>query len=245
MLAMEKTLPSGLRITDLEVGSGDEVVFGNIIEVHYRGALTNGSEFDASYNRGSTFSFQIGAGNVIKGWEEGLQGMKIGGKRQLIIPPELGYGSRGAGTRIPPNSTLVFEVELIDIDVIQTSFANLNSLDQIGMSIGRLYTAAFGRVPDESGYSYWRNLVNDPLTNYRDIAESFVNSAEFQTIAAPDASSDIFTTALYMNVLGRTPDSGGLSFWTSQLNDGLQSRTDVLIGFANSAENVALFETLL
>tara|TARA_B100000674_G_scaffold13257_1_gene9820 strand:+ start:166 stop:894 length:729 start_codon:yes stop_codon:yes gene_type:complete len=242
---MDKILPSGLRIIDLQAGSGDEVVFGNIVEVHYRGALPNGDVFDDSYNRGSTFSFQVGAGNVIKGWDEGLQGMQIGGKRQLIIPPELGYGSRGAGPGIPPNSTLVFEVELIDIDSIQTSFANLSSLDQIGMSIGRLYTAAFGRVPDEAGYNYWRNLVNDPLINYRDIAESFVDSAEFQSIAAPDTSSDIYTTALYMNVLGRTPDSAGLSFWTSKLNEGLQDRADVLISFANSAENVALFNTLL
>ena len=109
---MEKILPSGLRIIDLQAGSGDEVVFGNIVEVHYRGALPNGDVFDDSYNRGSTFSFQVGAGNVIKGWDEGLQGMQIGGKRQLIIPPELGYGSRGAGPGIPPNSTLVFEVEL-------------------------------------------------------------------------------------------------------------------------------------
>ena len=242
---MQTTLPSGLVIDDLEVGTGEEVTFGKIAEVHYRGTLTNGDEFDNSYKRGSTFSFQVGAETVIEGWDEGLQGMKIGGRRQLIIPPSLGYGSRGAGDKIPPNSTLVFEIELIGVEAIESSLTSLNSLDQIGMSIGRLYTAAFGRVPDESGYSYWRSLVNDPLINYRDIADSFVDSPEFQKIAAPDASSDEFTTALYVNVLGRAPDSGGISFWTAQLDGGIQDRTDVLINFANSSENIALFETLL
>ena len=102
---MQTTLPSGLVIDDLEVGTGEEVTFGKIAEVHYRGTLTNGDEFDNSYKRGSTFSFQVGAEAVIEGWDEGLQGMKIGGRRQLIIPPSLGYGSRGAGdkSRIRPS----------------------------------------------------------------------------------------------------------------------------------------------
>ena len=242
---METILPSGLRLNDLEMGTGDEVTFGQIVDVHYRGTLINGNEFDNSYDRGETFSFQVGAGSVIKGWDEGLQGMKIGGRRQLIIPPSLGYGSRGAGASIPPDSTLVFEVELIGINAIETSLTTLNPLDEIGMSIGRLYTAAFGRVPDESGYGYWRNLVNDPLINYRSIAESFIDSPEFQSVAAPDASSSEFASALYLNVLGRKPDSNGLSFWEDQLEGGLQDRTDVLIGFANSRENVFIFETQL
>lgn len=242
---MSTTLPSGLLINDLEVGTGEELTFGKIAEVHYRGRLVNGDEFDSSYSRGSTFSFQVGAETVIQGWDEGLQGMRIGGKRQLIIPPSLGYGSVGAGASIPPDSTLVFDIELIGVEVVESSLASLSSIDQIGMSIGRLYTAAFGRLPDESGYSYWRSSINDPLINYRDIADSFVGSAEFQKIAAPGASSAEFTTALYENVLGRAPDSSGISFWTSQLDAGLQDRTEVLISFANSRENIALFQTLL
>ena len=109
------TMPSGLRITELEVGSGAEAVAGQTVEVHYRGMLENGKQFDASYDRGKPFTFPLGRGQVIKGWDEGVQGMKVGGKRKLVIPPELGYGSRGAGGVIPPNATLIFEVELLDI----------------------------------------------------------------------------------------------------------------------------------
>ena len=111
--------------------------------------------------------------------------------------------------------------------------------------IGRLYTAAFGRVPDEGGLQYWVNVVNDPLVNYKDVSQNFVDSPEFSTIALPNASSDVFATALYKNVLGRAPDAPGLSHWTNQLNSGLQDRADVLMGFANSPENVALYETLV
>ena len=108
-------LASGLRITDIEVGSGPEAVAGQTVVVHYRGTLENGKQFDASYDRGKPFTFPLGRGQVIKGWDEGVQGMKVGGKRKLVIPPELGYGTRGAGGVIPPNATLIFDVELLDI----------------------------------------------------------------------------------------------------------------------------------
>ena len=110
--------------------------------------------------------------------------------------------------------------------------------------IGRLYTAAFGRKPDAGGLQYWVNEVNDPLVSYKDVSKNFVDSVEFSKIAPADSSSDIFTTALYQNVLGREPDSSGLSYWTNELDTGLQDRSDVLIGFANSPENIALYETL-
>ncbi len=108
-------LASGLRVTDIEVGTGPEAVAGQTVVVHYRGTLENGKQFDASYDRGKPFTFPLGRGQVIKGWDEGVQGMKVGGKRKLVIPPELGYGTRGAGGVIPPNATLIFEVELLDI----------------------------------------------------------------------------------------------------------------------------------
>ena len=110
----ESITPSGLKITDLLVGDGEEATSGATVSVNYRGTLENGDEFDSSYGR-SPFSFPLGAGRVIKGWDEGVAGMKVGGKRRLVIPPDLGYGSRGAGNVIPPNATLVFEVELLEI----------------------------------------------------------------------------------------------------------------------------------
>ena len=106
---------SGLKITELKVGDGAEAASGQTVQVHYRGTLENGKQFDASYDRGTPFTFPLGAGRVIKGWDEGVVGMKVGGKRKLVIPPDLAYGSRGAGGVIPPNATLVFAVELLDV----------------------------------------------------------------------------------------------------------------------------------
>lgn len=103
-----------LIIDDVVLGNGDEVVTGDVISVHYTGSLQNGQQFDSSYDRGQAFNFTIGEGRVIKGWDEGLLGMKVGGKRILVIPPEYGYGAAAAGP-IPPNSTLVFAVELVAI----------------------------------------------------------------------------------------------------------------------------------
>jgi len=110
----ERQTPSGLRITDLVIGTGTEAVTGKTVAVNYRGTLENGKEFDSSYGRGP-FSFPLGGGRVIKGWDEGVAGMKVGGKRKLVIPPDLAYGERGAGGVIPPNATLVFEVELLEV----------------------------------------------------------------------------------------------------------------------------------
>ena len=113
--ASEVTTPSGLKYSDQVVGTGDLAVAGKTVSVHYTGWLTNGQKFDSSVDRGQPFSFPLGAGLVIKGWDEGVQGMKIGGKRKLTIPSELGYGARGASGTIPPNATLVFEVELLGV----------------------------------------------------------------------------------------------------------------------------------
>ena len=110
------TTASGLKYWDLKKGSGAVAKAGDSVHVHYTGWLTDGKKFDSSIDRGSPFDFKLGAGMVIKGWDEGVAGMKVGGKRQLHIPAELGYGARGAGGVIPPDATLVFEVELLAIN---------------------------------------------------------------------------------------------------------------------------------
>ena len=109
------TTASGLIYEELVVGSGAEAAAGQHVTVHYTGWLTDGTKFDSSKDRNDPFDFDLGAGHVIKGWDEGVAGMKVGGKRKLTIPPSLGYGARGAGGVIPPNATLVFEVELLDV----------------------------------------------------------------------------------------------------------------------------------
>ena len=104
-----------LVIEDIKVGEGKEVKSGDTVVMHYSGTLTDGTKFDSSYDRNEPFTTQIGVGQVIKGWDEGVPGMKIGGKRKLTIPSDLGYGASGAGAVIPPNSPLIFDVELLGI----------------------------------------------------------------------------------------------------------------------------------
>ncbi|GAC1598844.1 MAG: FKBP-type peptidyl-prolyl cis-trans isomerase [Acidimicrobiales bacterium] len=112
----EASPPAELQIEDLAVGDGTEALAGTSVEVHYVGvAWSTGKEFDASWNRGQTFSFGLGSGQVIGGWDQGVAGMKVGGRRRLTIPPELGYGARGAGGAIGPNETLIFVVDLLGV----------------------------------------------------------------------------------------------------------------------------------
>lgn len=109
-----KVMSDTLQINDAVVGTGAEAKNGNTVTVNYRGALTNGKQFDSSYDRGEPFTFKLGAGMVIQGWEQGIAGMKVGGKRQLLIPASLAYGEQAVGP-IPANSTLIFEVELLNV----------------------------------------------------------------------------------------------------------------------------------
>lgn len=112
----EQTLANGLIIEDLVVGEGAEATgAGQTVIVHYTGWLEDGAKFDSSKDHGETFSFPLACGFVIRGWDEGVPGMKVGGTRKLTIPPELGYGAKGAGGIIPPNATLIFEIELLEI----------------------------------------------------------------------------------------------------------------------------------
>lgn len=106
---------SELIIEDITVGEGDEATTGQSITVHYTGTLEDGTKFDSSKDRNDPFVFTLGVGQVIKGWDEGFAGMKVGGSRKLTIPPEMGYGARGAGGVIPPNATLIFDVELLGV----------------------------------------------------------------------------------------------------------------------------------
>jgi FKBP-type peptidyl-prolyl cis-trans isomerase FkpA len=108
-------LPNGMEFIDIQVGTGDQALAGMLVTVHYTGWLTDGKKFDSSRDRSRPFDFQLGAGNVIRGWDEGVQGMRVGGQRRLIIPPSLGYGQRGAPGAIPPNATLIFDVELLKV----------------------------------------------------------------------------------------------------------------------------------
>src|SRR5215212_4144172 len=114
-MANETTTPSGLKYTDVQAGTGATAQPGQKAKVHYTGWLKNGQKFDSSVDRNEPFEFTLGAGMVIKGWDEGVAGMKVGGKRKLEIPPALGYGARGAGGAIPPNADLIFEVQLLGV----------------------------------------------------------------------------------------------------------------------------------
>ena len=106
---------SGLGIEEISIGTGAAAAAGKRVTVHYTGWLTDGTKFDSSRDRNDPFAFSLGKGQVIRGWDEGVQGMQVGGKRKLTIPPALGYGARGAGGAIPPNATLIFEVELLGV----------------------------------------------------------------------------------------------------------------------------------
>src|SRR3989344_5955813 len=111
----EIVMENGLKVEDVKLGTGAEAKEGNMITAHYTGTLLDGTKFDSSLDRGTPFSFQLGSGQVIAGWDQGVPGMKVGGKRKLTIPPDLAYGEQGIPGAIPPNATLIFEIELLSV----------------------------------------------------------------------------------------------------------------------------------
>lgn len=115
LVGKEVVTPSGLKYTDLKIGLGEVAALGRIVEVHYTGWLEDGTKFDFSADCGQPFTFRLGAGDAMKGWDEGLLGMRVGGKRKLVIPPVLGFGKEGAGSVVPPNSVLRYEFELVGV----------------------------------------------------------------------------------------------------------------------------------
>ncbi|TYC63266.1 peptidylprolyl isomerase [Rhodobacterales bacterium] len=136
----------GLQINDIEKGTGEEANVGETVVVHYTGWLMDGTKFDSSVDRGKPFSFTLGERRVIPGWEKGVEGMQVGGKRELIIPPELAYGSKGAGDVIPPDSTLKFEIELLDVQ--GKKFSELGN-DELKAKLAAGVTVIDIRRPDE------------------------------------------------------------------------------------------------
>jgi len=128
MCFTQSIMADGVQINNIIEGSGAEITNHSKILVHYTGKLQDGTKFDSSYDRGEPFSFQIGLRQVIEGWEIGLMGMKVGGKRTLVIPPELAYGERGAGDLIPPNATLTFDVEIVDVEAPGYGFVNSSEI---------------------------------------------------------------------------------------------------------------------
>ena len=108
----KEEMHSEFSMTDIVIGHGDDALPGRQVAIHYKGFLANGTQFDSSYDRGTPYQFRLGVGQVIRGWDRGVLGMKVGGKRRITLPPELAYGAKGAGAVVPPNATLVYEVEL-------------------------------------------------------------------------------------------------------------------------------------
>jgi len=177
----QTVMADGLQINNIIEGQGAEIINHSKIQVHYTGKLQDGTKFDSSYDRGQPFSFQIGLREVIEGWEIGLMGMKVGGKRTLIIPPELAYGERGAGDLIPPNATLTFDVEIIDVKDPGYGFINaeeIQDLQEDGYKFIDIRTKkerdSTGIIPGSleiTAFDIYGNFVPEFMKTFRDLID--------------------------------------------------------------------------
>jgi rhodanese-related sulfurtransferase len=177
----QTVMADGLQINNIVEGEGAEIINHSKIQVHYTGKLQDGTKFDSSYDRGQPFSFQIGLREVIEGWEIGLMGMKVGGKRTLIIPPELAYGERGAGDLIPPNATLTFDVEIVAIKNPGYGFIkaeDIKGLKEDGYKFIDIRTKKeredTGIIPGSleiTAFDIYGNFVPEFMKTFRDLVE--------------------------------------------------------------------------
>ena len=213
MFITQSVLADGIQITNIIEGDGTEIVKHSKIQVHYTGKLQDGTKFDSSLDRGEPFTFQIGLRQVIEGWEIGLMGMKVGGKRTLVIPPELAYGDRGAGDLIPPNATLTFEVEIVDVKAPGYSFVNsseIQSLQQDGYKFIDIRTKKerdnTGIIPGSleiTAFDIYGNFVPEFMKTFRDLVDLddntvFIsNEGEIASILANGFVEQLNATNMY------------------------------------------------
>ena len=213
MFITQSVLADGIQITNVIEGDGTEIVKHSKIQVHYTGKLQDGTKFDSSLDRGEPFTFQIGLRQVIEGWEIGLMGMKVGGKRTLVIPPELAYGDRGAGDLIPPNATLTFDVEIVDVEAPGYSFVNsseIQSLQQDGYKFIDIRTKKerdnTGIIPGSleiTAFDIYGNFVPEFMKTFRDLVDLddntvFIsNEGEIASILANGFVEQLNATNMY------------------------------------------------
>ena len=213
MFITQSVLADGIQITNIIEGDGTEIVKHSKIQVHYTGKLQDGTKFDSSLDRGEPFTFQIGLRQVIEGWEIGLMGMKVGGKRTLVIPPELAYGDRGAGDLIPPNATLTFDVEIVDVEAPGYSFVNsseIKSLQQDGYKFIDIRTKKerdnTGIIPGSleiTAFDIYGNFVPEFMKTFRDLVDLndntvFIsNEGEIASILANGFVEQLNATNMY------------------------------------------------
>ena len=181
MFLSQTVMADGIQITNIVQGKGNEIINHSKIQVHYTGKLQDGTKFDSSYDRGQPFSFQIGLKEVIEGWEIGLMGMKVGGKRTLIIPPELAYGERGAGDLIPPNATLTFDIEIVAIKYPGYGFIKAEDIEglkengykfiDIRTKKERENTGIISGSLEITAFDIYGNFVPEFMKTFRDLVD--------------------------------------------------------------------------